>query len=185
MGKTHTGAAIGNAGKIKIKKIDLAKLGLMGRKKVTTYTDLSQLTKEQLKTKPKYSPDIKKWFDKNIDGGAGSISIDENGIWTYYDWEGNHVSYPNGYPDFKNAEIKPVVIQEVPLDEFKNYGTDYSKADKKAMEDNKQPRNIGCNLWHHHEDGHTMQEISVTFHRRFTHRGGMAKAKCRKGDKIE
>lgn len=52
-----------------------------------------------------YSPNIDKWYSKN-----GTISIDENGVWTYHDWEGNSVSYPDGYPDFKSAGM---VIQEV------------------------------------------------------------------------
>lgn len=42
----------------------------------------------------------------------GTISIDENGVWTYHDWEGNSVSYPNGYPDFKSADM---VRQEAPI----------------------------------------------------------------------
>jgi len=69
----------------------------------TIYTRKEQFTKELRARKPKYSPSIDKWLSGEF-GGIGKISIAQNGVWTYYDWEGNYVSYPDGYPDFRNAQ---------------------------------------------------------------------------------
>lgn len=126
---------------------------------------LSELTKEQLKGKPKNSPNPSKWFKKN-----GTISIDEKGIWTYHDWEGNSVSYPDGYPDFKTAKL---VIQEVNIGKFEGYNKDFANADKLA------PNGAipETSTWHHHQDGQTLQEIITKLHERFRHRGGMSKLK--------
>ncbi len=141
----------------------------------------SSLLRNSEKRKPKYSPTINKWLSGDL-GGAGTISIAQNGIWTYHDWEGNYVSYPNGYPDFRNAQKKPVVIQEVELEEFIDYEIDFPKADAKAKEKGK-PRNKLLNTWHHHQDCKTMQEISSEFHHRYTHTGGLSISRNRKRGK--
>lgn len=57
----------------------------------------------------------------------GTISIDENGVWTYHDWEGNSVSYPNGYPDFKSADM---VRQEAPIGPFVERNKDLQRQEK-------------------------------------------------------
>ena len=87
-------------------------------------TSAEQISKELLETKPKMSKDPKKWIDK-----GGKITIDENGTWTYHDWEGNSVSYPDGYPDFKSAGM---VKQEVPIGKFEGWNKDFPKADELA-----------------------------------------------------
>lgn len=74
------------------------------------------------RSKPLNSPDIDHWYEK-----GGKVSIDENGIWSYHDWEGNVVSYPNGYPDFKAAGM---VRQEAPIGAFVNRNKDFAKAKK-------------------------------------------------------
>lgn len=66
------------------------------------------------------SPAVDSWYGKN-----GTISIDENGVWTYHDWEGNAVSYPNGYQNFKSAGI---VRQEAPIGPFVERSKDFVKA---------------------------------------------------------
>lgn len=80
-------------------------------------------------SKPKNSPDSKKWFDK-----GRNISVDKNtGVWIYYDWEGNSVSYVGGYPDFKSAGL---VIQEIDLEtKFKGRTQDFALGDK-LLKDN-------------------------------------------------
>lgn len=106
---------------------------------------------------------IDAWYGKN-----GTISIDENGVWTYHDWEGNSVSYPNGYPDFKSAGM---VRQEAPIGSFVERNKDFAKA-----------REMGYiksadGTWHHHEDGVTLQEVETILHDRFRHRGGISNLK--------
>ena len=126
---------------------------------------LTSLTKEQLKGKPKNSPNPDKWFKKN-----GTISIDDEGIWTYHDWEGNSVSYPDGYPDFKSAGM---VKQEVNIGPFQGYNKDFPRGDELA------PNGpiSESSTWHHHQDGVTLQEVLTKLHERFRHRGGMSKIK--------
>ena len=128
-----------------------------------TYTNSSDITKDIRQNKPLNSPNIDTWYEKN-----GSISIDKNGVWTYHDWEGNSVSYPEGYPDFKSAGL---VRQEAPIGPFVDRNKDFAKA-----------RELGYiksadGTWHHHEDGVTLQEVETILHDRFRHRGGISKLK--------
>ena len=128
-----------------------------------TYKNSSDITKDIRQNKPLNSPAIDAWYGKN-----GTISIDENGVWTYHDWEGNSVSYPNGYPDFKSAGM---VRQEVPIGPFVERNKDFAKA-----------REMGYiksadGTWHHHEDGVTLQEVETILHDRFRHRGGISNLK--------
>lgn len=134
-----------------------------GFKRSKGIPSIPSLAKDQVTVKPKNSPDPVKWMKK-----GGSITIDEDGTWTYHDWEGNSVRYPNGYPDFKEAGM---VKQEVQLDNFESYSKDFSKADELAPHG---PMNKEVNTWHHHQDGTTMQEVNKKLHRRFTHIGGMS-----------
>ena len=70
--------------------------------------------------------------------------------------------------DFKGAGL---VRQEVDIGKFKDYITDFKKADALAPNG---PRNAVKNTWHHSQDGHTLQEVNKVIHKEFTHRGGMA-----------
>ena len=128
-----------------------------------TYKNSSDITKDIRQNKPLNSPAIDAWYGKN-----GTISIDENGVCTYHDWEGNSVSYPNGYPDFKSAGM---VRQEAPIGSFVERNKDFVKA-----------REMGYiksadGTWHHHEDGVTLQEVETILHDRFRHRGGISNLK--------
>ena len=123
------------------------------------------LTPEQLKSKPKNSPNPEKWFEKK-----GTITIDKDGVWTYNDWQGNSVNYPDGYPDFKSAGM---VKQEVNIGTFQGYSKDFPKADKMAP-NGPIPE---TSTWHHHQDGVTLQEVETIYHERFRHRGGMSAIK--------
>ncbi|UOQ92229.1 cytoplasmic protein [Halobacillus shinanisalinarum] len=81
-----------------------------------------KFTKEQPANKPKNAPNPERWLNK-----GGTIKIDEQDTWRYTDWEGNSVSYPDGYADFKSSGM---VKQEVR--KFQNYDKDFAKADKLA-----------------------------------------------------
>ncbi len=128
-----------------------------------TYKNSSDITKDIRQNKPLNSPAIDTWYKKN-----GTISIDEKGVWTYHDWEGNSVSYPNGYPDFKSAGM---VRQEAPIGLFVERNKDFAKA--REMDYIKS----ADGTWHHHEDGKTLQEVETILHDRFRHRGGISNLK--------
>ena len=121
---------------------------------------LDNITKDILKTKPPYSRVPKDWIK-----AGGSITIDKYGNWIYTDWYGVSVKYINGYPDYKGAKA---VVQEVDIGGFISRGVDRRKADRLAPNGSRQRGNV----WHHSQDGHTMQEIDGELHRRFTHKGG-------------
>lgn len=76
---------------------------------------------------------------------GGTISIDNNGVWTYHDWEGNSVSYPDGYPDLKSAGMAQ---QEVLIGEVKGYDKDFARANEFVPKGRKADENT-C----HHQDG--------------------------------
>lgn len=128
-----------------------------------TYTNSSDITKDIRQNKPLNSPNIDTWYEKN-----GSISIDKNGVWTYHDWEGNSVSYPGGYPDFKSAGL---VRQEAPIGPFVDRNKDFAKAKEMGY------IKSADGTWHHHEDRVTLQEVETILHDRFRHRGGISKLK--------
>ena len=119
--------------------------------------------KELLLQKPKNSPNPKRWLNN-----GGSISIDNDGVWTYIHPDGHSVKYTDGFPDFKSAGL---VKQEVDIGEFNNYYDDFNKADELAPNG---PRDATNNTWHHHQDGKTMQEVNKEIHKDYTHRGGMS-----------
>ncbi|KZZ83917.1 T7SS effector LXG polymorphic toxin [Bacillus sp. SJS] len=133
-------------------------------------TEPRALNKEVKSSKPKNSPTPKKWLDK-----GGDISINDSGTWTYHDWEGNSVSYPDGFPDFKTAGM---VKQEVELEKFQGYNKDFDEADRRA------PNGpiADDSTWHHHQDMTTMQEVNTKLHERFRHRGGMSLSKKQRED---
>lgn len=130
------------------------------------------LTKELLATKPRYSRSPKQWLRN-----GGKISIDEDKNWTYTDADGTSVTYIGNDPDFKGAGY---VVQEVNIGEFKNYTSDFNKADKMAA---KTPRNKANDTWHHALEQGRMQELDKRIHRKFTHWGGMAENKARRTEK--
>ena len=120
------------------------------------------VAKADFTDKPKYSPNPEKWVKNN-----GTVEVDEMGIWTYTNSSGQSVRYKNQYPDFKEAGV---VRQEVNIGEFKNYSSDFKRADELAPMGPK----LEEDTWHHSEDGKTMQEINKKIHKEFTHAGGMS-----------
>ncbi|MED4013006.1 HNH endonuclease, partial [Priestia aryabhattai] len=115
---------------------------------------IEDFTKEILETKPMNSPIPEKWYKK-----GGSISIENNGTWTYTNKSGTSVSYPNGYPDFTpfmHPNVKPVKIE---VHSPKNNPKDFENANKAARltKDTDPPiidirRPPDGYTWHHHED---------------------------------
>ncbi|WP_081328784.1 HNH endonuclease [Tannerella forsythia] len=121
------------------------------------------VTNARKKGKPLNSPDIDKWKKK-----GGRVDVLDNGTWRYTDWEGNVVDYVNGYPVFKpKAECEYWKAK-------RESTTDYTNAIGGSKLD---PPKIDGTTWYHHEDGMTMQEVNSDIHDRFTHRGGVYKAK--------
>ena len=166
IGKSKTAREASNYGVYLRKEKEL--LEKIEEKALEGTEQAKKFTKEELATKPKNSPDPDKWQKK-----GGKIRIDKNGTWTYYDWEGNSVTYPGGYPDFKGVGM---VKQEVKIGKFESYSKDFDKADKLAPNG---PIDCDVSTWHHHQDETTMQEMDRILHSRFTHRGGMSKTKKR------
>ena len=121
-----------------------------------------KITKEQLANKPMNSPRPNRWYDN-----GGKVSINNDKTWTYHDWDGNSVSYIDGYPDFKSAGM---VEQEVKIGKFEDYYKDFRNADNLAPNGSRKPGNT----WHHNQDGITMQEMRRSLHERYTHEGGMS-----------
>jgi hypothetical protein len=140
--------------------------------------DNSQLkyTKEQLATKPSYSPAPDKWTKK-----GGTVKIDKDGAWVYTNKKGQTVRYLNGYPDFTkyaHPTVKPV---EIKIASPTNRPLDYKNANKKAgLNKDSDPPVASLNeapegyTWHHHKDGKTMILVDKKVHREFTHAGGVS-----------
>ena len=138
-----------------------ARAGGAGAAAGTTFSKGSAVPDDVLQTKPKYSPVADKWLEK-----GGKITI-ENGEWKYTNSQGTSVTYKNGYPDFKGSGH---VKQEVDIGEFNNRAADFKKANKLSG-GLKDPVN---NMWHHLENGKTLQEVNASIHRQFNHQGGIS-----------
>ena len=141
-----------------------------------------QFTKEQLATKPSYSPVLDKWTKK-----GGTVKIDEDGAWLYTNKKEQTVRYPNGYPDFTeyvHPTVKPV---EIEIASPTNRPLDYKNANIEAglSKDSDPPvpaldkPPVGY-IWHHHQDGKTMILVDKDIHRQFTHTGGVSTVNGRK-----
>ncbi|MGV3262691.1 HNH endonuclease [Cytobacillus pseudoceanisediminis] len=135
-----------------------------------------QFTKEQLATKPSYSPAPDKWTKK-----GGKVTIDEDGTWVYTNKKGQTVRYPDGYPDFTeyaHPTVKPV---EIEIANPTNRPLDYKNANVEAglSKDSDPPvpaldkPPVGY-IWHHHQNGKTMILVDKDIHRQFTHTGGVS-----------
>ena len=131
----------------------------------TRVLTLDDLTKDVLKTKPPNSRIPSDWIKE-----GGSIEIDKYGNWIYTDKFGISVKYINGYPDYRGAGV---VFQMVNIGRFTNRGIDKRLANKLAPNG---PCKKG-HVWHHSQDGYTMEEISKEIHERFTHKGGYSLSK--------
>ncbi|WP_257150798.1 HNH endonuclease [Bacillus pseudomycoides] len=138
---------------------------------------LEDFTKEVLKTKPMNSPRPERWLLKK----GGQISIDDKGVWTYTNKNGQSVRYPNGYPDFTpyaHPDIPPVTIKvHSPKNNQKdfeaaNLEAGLSKGSNPPVPNKSQPPE--GYTWHHHEDGKTMILVEEDIHDEFKHIGGQS-----------
>jgi hypothetical protein len=129
-----------------------------------TFTQGSKIPAELLDAKPSNSPAVNKWLN-----GGGKIEIN-NGTWKYTNPQGISVTYKNGFPDFKGSGH---VVQEANIGGFTDYYRDFKNADM-ITGGRMDPIN---NVWHHLEDGRTLQEVNKQIHMQFTHRGGMSAIK--------
>lgn len=150
-----------------------------GKGKHFTKGGNEQFTKEILATKPKHSPVPEKWLNK-----GGSISIDNNGVWTYTNKKGQSVRYPGGYPDFSNYLHPKVKSVKIKFAKPENRPKDFKEANLKAGLDKNSDPPVPANnrppdgyTWHHHQDGTTMQLVERKVHDEFKHAGGISNMK--------
>ncbi len=111
-----------------------------------------------------YKPRSPSNVNKNIDHSKTVVNAD--GSKSFTDLNGNTVNYNvDGYPDFSDYKIDQV-------DNLKgmngNYNHDASLANSKAGY-SETPEGY---VWHHVEDGTTMQLIPKDVHNNFPHTGG-------------
>lgn len=119
-----------------------------------------------------HQPVPKKWLDN-----GGSIDSKADGTTTYTRSDGVAVTYnKEGFPDF--TPYRHPTVKDVQIEFTGNYEKDNSAADKAAGITRKK-RDAEEYVWHHHQDGKTMQLIKKDVHEDFFHTGGMAGARSR------
>lgn len=128
---------------------------------------ITQFVKEN---KPKYSPDIIKWFDN---GGSIEIqNIDGKQIWTYTSSVGDSVPYIDGYIKFPDEYLNPI-IKSVDIGEFTG---DRSKDINKMLDILEE--NYGITeipegyIVHHDIENGILLLVDENIHKKFTHIGG-------------
>lgn len=105
-------------------------------------------------------PNEKKWKEK-----GGSIKENPDGSTTYTTKDGVSVTYSKeGYPDFSSHSVAEVKANGLSGE----YGPD-SKLANSQIGLQKTPNDY---VWHHVEDGKTMQLIPKNVHKAFPHTGG-------------
>lgn len=128
---------------------------------------ITQFVKEN---KPKYSPDIKKWFDN---GGSIKIQdIDGKQIWTYTSSAGDSVPYIDGYIKFPDEYLNPT-IKSVDIGEFTgDRGKDIDKMLAILEEDYGITEIPEGYIVHHDIENGILQLVDENIHTEFTHIGG-------------
>lgn len=128
---------------------------------------ITQFVKEN---KPKYSPDIKKWFDN---GGSIEIqNLDGKQIWTYTSSAGDSVPYIDGYIKFPDEYLNPT-IKSVDIGEFSgDRGKDIDKMLSILEEDYGITEIPEGYIVHHDIENGILQLVDENIHTEFTHIGG-------------
>ena len=128
---------------------------------------ITQFVKEN---KPKYSPDIKKWFDN---GGSIEIqNIDGKQVWTYTSSAGDSVPYIDGYIKFPDEYLNPT-IKSVDIGEFTgDRGKDIDKMLSILEEDYGITEIPEGYIVHHDIENGILQLVDENIHTEFTHIGG-------------
>ncbi len=112
--------------------------------------------------KPRNARDLDNWMK-----AGGIVSSDLARNITYTDRLGRSVKYVDGFPDFRpylykggENEVSILMTRNRSWDEIAaNFAAGYSET----------PAGY---IWHHHEDGGTMQLVEREIHELFTHIGG-------------
>ncbi len=128
------------------------------------------ITKFVQENKPKYSPDIKKWFSN---GGLIEIqNIDGKQIWIYTSAVGHTVPYVDGYIEFPDKYLNPT-IKFVDIGGFSG---DRSKDINKMMAILEEDYGIteipDGYVVHHDTINGILQLVDENIHQEFTHIGG-------------
>ena len=128
---------------------------------------VTQFVKEN---KPKYSPNIKKWFDN---GGSIEVQdIDGKQIWTYTSAAGDSVPYIDGYIKFPDEYLNPT-IKSVDIGEFTgDRGKDIDKMLEILEEDYGITEIPEGYIVHHDIENGILQLVDENIHTEFTHIGG-------------
>lgn len=117
-----------------------------------------------------HQPTADKWKAK-----GGTIQENADGSTTYTRSDGVSVTYnKEGYPDFtpyRHPTVKDVQI------EFSGERKKDNRAADKAAGITEEKRQDEKYIWHHHQDGKTMQLIKEDVHKDFFHTGGMARVR--------
>ena len=128
---------------------------------------ITQFVKEN---KPKYSPEIRKWFDN---GGSIEIQdIDGKQIWTYTSPEGISIPYIDGYIKFPDEYLNPT-IKSVDIGEFTgDRGRDIDKMLSILQADYGIDKIPDGYTVHHDIVNGILQLVDESIHTEFTHIGG-------------
>ncbi|MBK9260030.1 MAG: HNH endonuclease [Polyangiaceae bacterium] len=111
-----------------------------------------------------HQPDPDKWTKR-----GGTIKENADGTRTFTRKDGVAVTYDkHGYPDF--SAYRHPTVKDVRIEFTGKYGPDKQRANAAAGIP-KEPLDY---IWHHHQDGKTMQLIRRDVHEEFFHTGGMA-----------
>jgi hypothetical protein len=120
-------------------------------------------------------PNPKKWTDK-----GGTIQENADGSTTYTRADGVTVTYDKeGYPDF--TSYRHPTVKDVEIEFTASYPKDNGLADK-AAGITREMRTNERYVWHHHQDGKTMQLIKKDVHEDFFHTGGMSRERKENGE---
>ena len=128
------------------------------------------ITKFINENKPKYSPDIKKWFNN---GGTIEIGyIDGKQIWTYTTAMGESVPYIDGYIRFPDKYLNPI-IKSIDIGEFTgDRGKDIDKMLEILEADYGITEIPDGYVVHHDIENGILQLVDENIHAVFTHIGG-------------
>jgi hypothetical protein len=137
---------------------------------VAGMADAAQAKAAQAKAGPArkpHQPDVKKWLEK-----GGTIQDHADGTRTFTRSDGVAVTYgKDGFPDF--TRYRHPTVKDVQIEFTGSYDKDNTLADK-AAGITKEKRDSEEYIWHHHQDGKTMQLIRRDVHKDFFHTGGMS-----------
>ena len=118
---------------------------------------------------------------------GGEVDFYDDGTVVYTRSDGATLPYRNDHPVFaegRKANGQPMVREQVEIEQAGNHTTGYGDANRAAGDPPCKPTQQGHpegTVWHHHEDGKTMQLIDQEDHNvrdgGFPHQGGVSQSK--------